>query len=168
MVLKGSPCSSLSGPLLWVGDQALRAWRDKRRGPLGHDLGPHSPTGHTVAVPFRVHKEVALVDGDHLLRSLLHRPVILAQHHLIGQRAPVGGSQVGPGLWPIGSSPSSTHIPAGQVSPETRAGRARGPVTELTRCSGLQSGPSWGQRGCHRRCDGRPHSSHTARRPGGQ
>jgi hypothetical protein len=85
----GSSCGvchlgSSGCPLLF----GFGTWREFWRVPAPH-LSIYSPTGQTVGIPIRVHEEVPLVDGDHLLRPLLHGPVILAQHHLVGPGAPV-------------------------------------------------------------------------------
>lgn len=63
MVLKGSPCSSLSGPLLWVGDQALRAWRDKWRCPWGVTWDPTHPQATQLLFHFGCTKRSPLLMG---------------------------------------------------------------------------------------------------------
>lgn len=76
-------------------------------------LSIHSPTGYAVGVPEWVHEEVPSIDGDHLFVAFFFSPVILAQHHLVGQGTPAGGSQVSLGLTGLPTSPpTSAHCPS--------------------------------------------------------
>lgn len=51
------------------------------------DEGDVIATGHTVGVPEGVHKEVLCIDRDDLFRALFLSPVVLSQHHLVGEGA---------------------------------------------------------------------------------
>lgn len=101
-------------------------------------LRDHSPAGHAVGVPERVHEEVPGIDGDHLFRALQLRAVILAQHHLIGPGGPADGGDISPGL-----SGLLRPLPPSSTSP-ARLGlmQGQGQARELTRCSGPRLRPS--------------------------
>lgn len=103
MVLKGFPGSDPQcvGPGPKMLDPALLFLGVSSESSLGHegtsnlwvlDLSIHSPTGYAVGVPEWMREEVPSIDGDHLFGALLLSPVILAQHHLVGQGVPAGGS----------------------------------------------------------------------------